>query len=87
MLVIECPFCGHRDEKEFDYCGPWRPQRRQVVSQASDEEFLEYLTVPHNAVGEIQEYWWHRRGCGSFLVATRDTRNHRIIAVRNASEQ
>lgn len=81
MLKINCPFCGPRDEREFDYCGPYRDRRPEDVNSLATTEFLNYLIVPENPEGEVKEFWWHRRGCSEWLLVVRDTRTHKILDI------
>lgn len=78
MLRIECPFCGPRDEREFDYGGPYRVRRPYNINTLPTPEFLDNLIVPENPEGETREFWCHRRGCGEWLMVVRDTRTHVI---------
>ena len=79
MHVIRCPFCGDRDEREFDYCGPARPHRDDLGASLDEKSWLEHLTVPDNPLGLATEYWYHARGCGAWLVVRRDTMTHEIL--------
>ena len=76
MLKIPCPFCGPRNETEFAHGGPVKSQRTDDASTLSDHDWIEYLTVPKNPLGPVQERWWHVRGCGQWFTITRDTRSH-----------
>lgn len=79
MLIIQCPFCGSRNESEFIYGGPAKQPRPESTDEYSDTEWVDYLTVPLNPVGEIVEKWWHARGCGQWITVTRHTVTHDII--------
>jgi heterotetrameric sarcosine oxidase delta subunit len=52
--------------------------RPRDPDQLSDQEWVEYLTVPQNPIGPVEERWWHVRGCGKWLTITRDTLTHEI---------
>ncbi len=78
MMLIPCPFCGHRNESEFTYGGPVKPDRPDP-NATSDEDWVEYLTTVPNPFGPVQERWWHARGCGTWLTIWRDTRTHDIV--------
>ena len=82
MLLIHCPFCGPRNESEFVYGGPAQMRRPDDPTQLADAEWVDYLTVPPNPVGMLEERWWHARGCGSWLTVRRDTVTHEIEEVR-----
>jgi len=69
-FVIECPNCGLRSAYEFRFGGELR---RRPSSQASDEEWTDYVYKRANLDGVQKEWWYHRDGCGKWLVAERDT--------------
>lgn len=79
MIKIPCPFCGLRNEVEFLHGGPLKDRRPEDASQLEDQTWIEYLTVPKNPLGPVQERWWHMRGCGSWFTITRNTLSHDII--------
>jgi heterotetrameric sarcosine oxidase delta subunit len=39
---------------------------------------VDYLTVPNNPMGWVQEKWWHNRGCGMWFTIQRNTVTHQI---------
>ena len=79
MLKINCPFCGPRSEVEFVHGGPLKARRPEAPATIDDQDWIDYLTVPQNPLGPVQERWWHVRGCGSWFTITRDTRSHDIV--------
>ena len=78
MLVIHCPFCGPRNESEFMHGGPARQQRPQNPDDLNDTQWINHLTIVPNPVGDLQEKWWHVRGCGQWTTVTRHTVTHEI---------
>ena len=78
MINIPCPFCGLRNESEFSFGGPVKPDRPDPNS-VTNEQLVEYLTTVPNPLGAVQERWWHVRGCGTWLTIWRDTRTHDIV--------
>ena len=78
MLKIPCPFCGLRYENEFAHGGPARDRRPLNSGDLSDADWVEYLTVPDNPIGPVDEKWWHVRGCGQWFTVTRHTVTHDI---------
>ncbi len=78
MLIIHCPFCGPRNESEFVHGGPAKQRRPHSPDELSDGEWINYLTVPMNPVGEVKEKWWHVRGCGQWTTVSRHTLTHDI---------
>ncbi len=79
MLKIPCPFCGDRYESEFAHGGPVKSRRPDSTSEIRDRDWVEYLTVPPNPIGPVEERWWHVRGCGSWFTLTRDTATHELL--------
>jgi len=81
MLLIECPFCGPRDEIEFRCGGQSHIQRPGPASQVPDAEWAAYLFERRNPRGMHFERWVHVAGCGQWFNLARDTTTHRIEAV------
>ena len=81
MLIIDCPFCGRRDEREFSHGGPDFGPRPEDAGTLGDREWVRQLTVPPNPLGEVREWWWHERGCGGWVLVVRNTETHEIVAV------
>jgi len=79
MLKISCPFCGPRNETEFSHGGPAKEPRPDNASNLDDTDWIEYLTVPKNPIGAVEERWWHVRGCGSWFSIKRDTYTHDFL--------
>ncbi|MBS0124069.1 sarcosine oxidase subunit delta [Thetidibacter halocola] len=82
MLLIDCPFCGKRTESEFAYGGPALAPRPDPAA-LTDAEWVDWLTVPPNPLGWVEERWWHARGCGAWLTLRRHTVTHEIAEVRH----
>ncbi len=80
MLLISCPYCGERNESEFMHGGPARVARPHDPGAMHDAEWVDYLTVPHNPMGPVDEKWWHVRGCGAWITLRRDTVTHQFLA-------
>ena len=43
MLLIECPYCGEREESEFHQGGEAHIARPKKPNELSDEEWADYL--------------------------------------------
>jgi sarcosine oxidase, subunit delta len=84
MLLINCPYCGPRNESEFNYGGPARAPRVTNAHDLSDTEWNEWLMVPDNTMGPVKEYWRHHRGCGLWMTVTRNIVTHEILDVVHA---
>ena len=74
MLSLPCPFCGQRDETEFLNAGPAKPARPNA--DVTDSKWVEWLTVPVNTIGYVEEKWWHAKGCGKWFTIKRPPVTH-----------
>lgn len=80
MLLIECPWCGVRDQTEFACHGEAHIVRPQDPHALSEEEWGDYVFFRTNPKGLHYERWVHSHGCRRWLHVARDTRNDRIHA-------
>lgn len=86
-MLIRHPLLGPRDISEFAYLGDAelinRPDR-----QADDvlNRFHDYVYLRDNPAGIHRELWFHEQGDRSWLVVTRNTVTHEIIAVELARD-
>ena len=87
MLLIECPFCGERDETEFSYAGEAHIARPLETEKLSDAEWADYLFMRKNTKGEHCEQWLHAAGCRRYFNAVRDTVTYKISATYKIGEQ
>ena len=67
MMSIPCPFCGPRNEVEFAFGGPVKPDRPDP-NTVSPEDWTAYLTQVPNPLGPVQERWYHVKGCGTWKL-------------------
>lgn len=78
MMLIDCPWCGPRDETEFRYGGqahvPYPPDPQAL----SDAEWARYLFFRDNPKGRFAERWCHVAACRRWFTAVRDTATHRF---------
>jgi sarcosine oxidase, subunit delta len=73
VQLIECPWCGPREEVEFHYGGQAHVSYPEDPASLSDEEWAEYLFVRDNTRGPFAERWVHATGCRRWFNAIRDT--------------
>ena len=78
MLLIECPWCGARDESEFSYGGEADITRPPDPDALTDEEWADYLFMRRNTKGLHREQWVHDQGCRRWFVLERDTVSYQI---------
>jgi sarcosine oxidase subunit delta len=83
-MRIPCPFCGDRDLVEFVYLGDATLTRPDPSTPDSERAFYQYVYLRDNPAGPHREFWHHVSGCRSWLIVTRDTRSHKILAAEFA---
>lgn len=86
MLLIECPFCGKRDESEFSYAGEAHIARPLETEKLSDVEWADYLFMRKNPKGAHREQWLHVAGCRRYFNAERDTVSYHINSTYKIGE-
>lgn len=79
MLLIPCPYCGHRPEIEFSHGGQAHIARPPVPGELDDDQWGAFLYTRDNVRGLHRERWRHRHGCARFFNVLRDTRSDRIV--------
>jgi sarcosine oxidase, subunit delta len=84
MMHIPCPWCGPRDESEFQ-CGGISHLTRPGL-ECSDAEWSDYLYVRDNPKGALRERWRHAYGCGQWFNLMRHTATHEILAAYRMDE-
>ena len=78
MHRIDCPWCGPRDEAEFQYQGD--ATVRRPPPDAPAEAFFRYVYIRENPRGWHTEWWHHVGGCRLFVKVVRNTLTHEIHA-------
>ncbi len=78
MLIIDCPYCGKRNELEFSYGGEAHIKRPEDPSKLSDKEWADYVFMNSNNKGQYKELWYHVAGCRKWFNAERDTVTYKI---------
>lgn len=81
MQLIECPFCGPREEIEFHYGGEAHIAYPQDPAALNDVEWAYYVFFRDNTKGVFAERWSHAAGCRRWFNALRDTVSYRFLAV------
>ena len=86
-MIINHPHLGPRDASEFTILGDAslinRPDWR---AGDAEDAFYNYQYLRDNPAGLHRELWFHEHGDRSWLVVTRDTVTHAVIAVALASD-
>ncbi len=86
MLLIDCPWCGPREETEFTYGGEAHIVRPPEPMGVSDEEWAQYLFFRKNPRGSHLEQWCHSAGCRRWFNAQRDTMTYGVGGVYRMGE-
>ena len=86
-MIINHPHLGPRDASEFTILGDASLiNRPDWQSGDADDAFYNYQYLRDNPAGLHRELWFHEQGDRSWLVVTRDTVTHAVIAVALASD-
>ena len=87
MFLIECPYCGAREETEFSYGHEAHIVRPEDPHALSDEEWADYLFMRKNTKGPFLERWVHTAGCRRWFNVQRNTHTNEILAVYKMGEK
>jgi heterotetrameric sarcosine oxidase delta subunit len=87
MLLIDCPWCGPRDEIEFHCGGEAHIARPADPDALTDEAWADYLFMRTNPKGWLRERWVHSQGCRRWFNLVRSTVTHEIVAVYRIGER
>lgn len=80
MFLIDCPYCGARDQLEFAYGGEAQRTRPAGSEHMSDAEWADFLFMRTNPKGPFAERWYHAAGCRRWFNMLRSTATDRIHA-------
>ena len=80
-MRFPCPLCGDRDLREFTFGGAAVMADRPAPDAGLDA-WDAYLHLRDNPAGRSEELWQHDKGCGAWLVVTRDTVTHAVHGAR-----
>ncbi len=84
MLLIKCPWCGERDQREFTYGGDAKAARSRPAADAPLAAWYEYVYLRDNPRGPHTELWHHTASCRRWIEVVRDTLTHDISATAPA---
>ena len=85
-MRITCPHCGERDRREFTYLGA-EDYLHRPAEGAEPEAWDSYLHLRDNPAGETRDLWYHELGCGAWLLVTRNTVTHAVLAVEPVEKE
>lgn len=86
MQLIDCPWCGPREEVEFHYGGQASVAYPEKPAELSDREWAEFVFYRDNPKGPFTERWSHAAGCRKWFNAVRDTRTYEFLATFRPSD-
>jgi sarcosine oxidase subunit delta len=86
MQLIECPWCGPREEIDFTYGGQAHVPYPAEPATLDDVEWAQYIFYRDNVKGLFAERWMHSAGCRKWFNAVRDTLSYRFHSVYKPGE-
>lgn len=86
MMMINCPWCGPRNQDEFRCGGQAHIHRPADPASVSDAAWAEYQFMRENPCGIHLERWQHLHGCTMWFHMARDTLTHEIRAIYRIDE-
>ena len=86
MFIINCPYCGEREQSEFKAGGEAHIVRPKQPTELSDDEWAEYLFMRKNIKGVQFERWNHINGCRRWFNVVRNTATDEILKIYNIGE-
>lgn len=78
-MRIPCPICGSRDRREFYYYGT-EDYLNRPTDQGSVDDLDNHLFLRDNPAGVTRDVWYHEMGCTAWLIVTRNTITHEVLA-------
>jgi len=87
MQLIECPWCGPREEIDFAYGGQAHVAYPANPADLDDTDWAHYVFFRDNPKGVFAERWVHSAGCRRWFNALRDTGTYRFLAVYKLDEK
>ena len=86
MFLINCPYCGERDQAEFSCGGEAHIERPKNPPDLTDDQWAEYLFLRKNEKGLRYERWNHTFGCRQWFNLARNTATDEILAIYKIGE-
>lgn len=86
MFLIDCPYCGTRDQSEFTCAGEAHRARPDWDDDRTDEDWAGFVFMRTNPKGVHAERWVHSAGCRRFFNALRNTATDVFLATYKMGE-
>ena len=87
MFIINCPYCGEREQEEFSCGGEAHIVRPKNPPDLTDDQWADYLFMRKNIKGVHFERWNHTNGCRRWFNVVRNTATDEILKIYNMGEQ
>lgn len=87
MFIINCPYCGERDQTEFSCHGEAHIARPSETENLTDEQWGDYVFFRQNPKGMHYERWVHTHGCRRWFNALRNTVTDEIFSTYKVGEE
>lgn len=81
MRLMECPWCGFRDEVEFRFAGSFDPDAEPAVDGANAALALDPPVTTPRVRMLRHERWSHQAGCRRWFNVVRDVSAGEIMAI------
>lgn len=80
MFLIDCPYCGMRDQSEFSNAGEAHRIRETRADDMTDAQWADFLFMRKNTKGLYAERWYHAAGCRKFFNQLRNSASDEVLA-------
>ena len=87
MILINCPYCGEREQSEFSNGGEAHVARPKDPDTLSDKDWGQYVFYRSNPKGIFYERWVHSHGCKKWFNVVRNTATDQILKVYKVNEK
>ncbi|MFT5259385.1 MAG: sarcosine oxidase subunit delta [Saprospiraceae bacterium] len=87
MMIIECPWCGQRDQSEFSAHGEAHIARPTGTENLGEKEWGDYVFFRTNPKGLHYERWVHSSGCRQWFNVARNTATDEVYASYKPGEK
>ena len=86
MILINCPYCGERDQSEFSNGGEAHVARPENSENLNDKDWGRYVFYRDNPKWIFYERWVHTHGCRKWFNAVRNTSTDEILKIYKLNE-
>ena len=87
MILINCPYCGERDQSEFSSGGEAHVARPENSEKLRVKAWGEYVFLRANPKGIFYQRWVHSHGCRKWFNVGRDTSTDEILKIYKLNDK